>query len=132
MIFEIWVNFLVFFVAVTLSPGIRVERGLSGYIVSGALYTLLVFVLPKVIEFFKINVNFWSFFIIGSLFSIGYFYAMKYLVVGFLIFEIFPPTQGIFGLVALKGFELSESQVILFAGVFVMLLTSFNQWLMEK
>lgn len=132
MLFEIWVNFLVFFLAVSLAPGVNVENGLYGYLVSGGLYIAFLMFLPKIIEFLKINVNFWSFFIIGSIFSVMFFYALKYLLVGFLSFETFPATQAIFGVSSLRGFELSQSQVILFVAVFSMFLASFNQWLLER
>lgn len=129
-VYQFWTNFLAYFVALTLTPGIYVQDGLKGYFISGAVYVALVLIIPRIIEFFKINVNIWSFILVGSLFSTLYFYLMRYFFVGFLTFEEFPATRSIFGLI--KGVALSESQVIIFAGIFTTILIAVNQWINDK
>ncbi|MBD3363470.1 hypothetical protein GF362_07180 [Candidatus Dojkabacteria bacterium] len=131
-VYQIWINFLTFFTAVTLAPGITVQDGLVGYIVSGAIYVAVIMFLPNLIEFFKINVNFWSFLFFGVVICIGYFFVMRYILVGFLYFEDVTGSEAIMGLSFLRGLELTQTWVIVFAGFFSMLLTSITQWLMGR
>ncbi len=128
--YQIWTNFLVFFVAVTLAPGVTVRNSLEGYIVSGGIYVALMLLLPKIIEFIKLNVNFTSFFLIGALVSFGYFNLMRYILIGFLSFDAYLSPHGLFGLNLFSS--MSISQVVLFASMFTITLTAFHQWLMEK
>ncbi|MCA9385580.1 hypothetical protein KC717_02945 [Candidatus Dojkabacteria bacterium] len=132
MVFQIWTNFLVFFLAVTLLPGIEVNKGLEGYLVAGLIYVAFVLLLPRIIEFFKVNVNFWSFLMFGSVLSIGYFYLMKYIFVSYLLIGTFSSNEALLGIQFLRGISLNEAQVITFAGIFTMVLVSIHEWLLGR
>lgn len=130
--YEIWSKFLIFFVAITLTPGIGVVKGLQGYFWSGLIYVGFMLLLPKIIEFIKLPVNITSQLLIGSMLSVAYFYVMRYLLVGFLLFGSFPPEEGLFQLAFLRGYELNEVWVIWIAGFFTNALMVFDQWLLER
>lgn len=130
--YQIWSNFIVFFVALTLTPGIVIRNGLIGFFVCGIVYSVIFLMIPKAIEFLKLNVNFWSYLLVGTVLSIIYFYLMRYIFVGFMVFSEFPANRELLNLKFLIGYHFSETGVILFASVFTTLLSTTNKWLMEK
>lgn len=132
LLFQIWNYFLVFFVGVTLIPGIQVQRGFEGYLISGLIYSVLILIVPRVIEYFKLNVNIWSFILIGTLMSVGYFYVMRYILLGFLTFTEFTIDSSFLGFDLLTGLYVAESQVLFYSGIILIILQVFNQWLLEK
>lgn len=131
-VYQIWIIFLTFVTAVTLAPGIAVQDGLKGYLVGGVIFVSIIMFLPRFIEFFKINVNFWSFLVFGMFLTVGYFFFMRYVLIGFLTFEEITGSEAFMGIPFLRGFNFSETWVTCFAGIFSIFLVSFTQWLMGK
>jgi hypothetical protein len=130
MFYQIWTNFLVFFLAITLSPGITV-RGFQGYIVAGAIYVIGLLILPKVIEFFKINVNIASFTIFNGLMSLAFFLIMKNIFFGFLDFANSVNTGGFLGMDFIGPSMLDSTGIVVYATLLITFLVSLNQWLMK-
>jgi hypothetical protein len=131
-VYQLWSNFLVFFFVVALAPGIKLKESLIHYAVAGSIYASLILFVPKVIGFFKLNVNFWSFFIIGGILTMVYYVLMFYVIKGHLLFSIVTRDVEVFGLPFLTGLDLNSTGVILFGGMLTIGLVSFNQWLLDK
>lgn len=132
MVYQVWSNLLVFFFAISIAPGVSFNKGVEGFLVSGILYVTIIILLPKLIEFFKVNVNFWSFLVFGIFVSIGYFFLMEFILTNFLIIEPFGSSEAFLGIPFLRGISLTVTQVIVFAGIFTMLLVAINQTLFDR
>lgn len=131
-LFQIWSNFLVFFFVATLSPGLEINNGIQGYAVAGICYAFLISFMPQIIEFFKVNVNFWSFVVFGSIFSTLFFLFFNFILVGFIRFSAVSSEYALFGLGYLRGFTLTQIQTIIFAGVFGVVIAGINQWIIDR
>ncbi len=129
LVYQYWNTFLIYFVAVSIGPGIKVVGGLENYIFGSIIFFVLLILLPKGIEFLKLNVNFVSLFLIGSFACIGYMYLLRYALVGIVEFSSFPAAETLFGISGLRGIAMSELQVLVFNGVLLMLLSLINDWL---
>ena len=75
-------NLFVFvFVAATVD-GINVRGGAFGYVLLGLVFAVAMMLVPTIIRFFKLPVNFAAVVLVGTLMSILIFFSFRYLVLG--------------------------------------------------
>ncbi len=130
-IYQLWSGFLIFFFIANFLPGIHID-GLENYLVSGFLYSFGIALLPRIIEFFNLNVNYVSFYLVGLLYNVLYYYFLSLLFVGVLLIEPNSAESSLFLINSFRGIPLGYTEVILINAIIGMMLVTLNQWLMER
>ncbi len=70
-------NLILFWIIVDVTPGMSAVHGSASKFVGGLFFGLIIALLPTILGFFKFPENFWGKFLIGTIFTILYFYILQ-------------------------------------------------------